>query len=137
MTAVESDPFLRRFYARIPANMVQSFSDGQLDAIKRAFGSRTAGAHTIDLRVSIPFGSRSFYFILLAGKERRSLRRIAWERKLRPLLTIGNAVVIAVFIVMLCLSLATVVYVGKRWAGIDIVPGVDMLPDKQIERLLR
>lgn len=40
----QKDPFLRRFYARIPANMVQSFSDGQLDAIKRAFGFANAGS---------------------------------------------------------------------------------------------
>lgn len=137
MTVIEKDPFLRRFYSRIPATMVQSFSDGQLDAIKRAFGSRTAGAHAVDIRLSIPFGSRSFYFIVLAGKERRSPRRVAWERRLRPLWTLGNAAVMAVFAALLLLSLATVVYAGKRWAHIDVVPGVDMLPDHKIERMLR
>lgn len=137
MAVVEKDPFLRRFYERIPANMVPTFSDGQLDAIKRAFGSRTYGAHSVDIRLSIPFVSRSYYVVLLAGRERRSPRRIAWERRLRPLWTFGNSLIVAVFLIMFCLSLATVLYVGKRWAGIDVVPGVDMLPDEQIERLLR
>lgn len=137
MAVIEKDPFIRRFYDRIPANMVTTFSDGQLDAIKRAFGSRTRGAHSVDIRLSIPFGSRSFYVIFLAGKERRSPRRVAWERRLRPLWTFSNTIVIAAFLIVLCLSLATVLYAGKRWAGIDVVPGVDMLPDAKIERLLR
>ena len=137
MAVVEKDPFLRRFYARIPANMVQTFSDGQLDAIKRAFGSRTRGAHAVDIRLSIPIGSRSYYLILLAGRERRSARRLAWERTRRPLWTAANVIAMLIFAGLVCLSLVTALYAGKRAANIDLVPGIDMLPDKQIERVLK
>ena len=137
MAVIEKDPFLRRFYARIPEPMARSFTDGQLDAIKRAFGSRTHGAHTVDIRLSVPFGSRSFYLIFLAGRERRSARRIVWERALRSLWTTANVVVMTLFALIFCLALATVLYVGKRAANVDVFPGIDMLPDQKIERMLK
>ena len=137
MHVIEKDPFLRRFFARIPSHMASSFSDGQLDAIKRAFGSRTMGAHAVDLRLSIPIGGRSFYVVLLAGRERRSRRRVTWERRLRPLWTVGNVVVMALLASLVGLSLIAVLYPGRRAAHIDVFPGIDMLPDKQIERVLQ
>ncbi len=133
---LDKDPFFRRFFSRIPGDVAASFNDGQLDAIKRAFGSRTIGAHTVDIRLSIPFGPRSFYFIVLAGRERRSHRRVAWERAIRPIWTAANIVVMTIFAALVCLSLATVLYTAKRAAHIDVFPGIDMLPDKKIERAL-
>jgi hypothetical protein len=137
MTALEHDPFFRKFLARVPGDVAATFSDSQLDAVKRAFGARTPGSHTVDLRFSLPLGRRRFYIVLLAGRERRSSRRLIWERAMRPLWTAANAVVMSLFALALCASLFTVLYAGKRAAGIDIVPGVDMLPDAKVERLLR
>ncbi|NJO67610.1 MAG: hypothetical protein HC826_01270 [Rhodospirillales bacterium] len=136
MNVTTQDPFLHRFFSRIPGDVAETFNDGQLDAIKRAFGSRTFGVHTVDIRLSMPFGARSFYFVLLAGRERRSRRRLGWERALRPLWTIANVTVVAAFVVVLCLALSTVLYAGKRAAHIDLVPGIDMLNDARIERAL-
>lgn len=131
------DPFLATFFSRIPTDVAASFSALQLDAVRRAFGARTPGAHAIDLRFSIPFGSRSFYCVLLAGKERRTHDRLAMERLFRPLWNVANAAIIACLLIMLATSLFTAGYVTKRALNIDVFPGIDMLPDRTIERLLR
>ena len=46
--------------------------------------------HTIDLRLSIPFGFGRYYITIVAGPERRSLARRTAERRLHPLATFGN-----------------------------------------------
>ncbi len=55
--------------------MAARFDAGQLAAIKRAFGSRMIGTHAVDIRQSINLFGFAFYFVLLAGPERRSAER--------------------------------------------------------------
>ena len=130
------DPFFEEFFARIPEDTARSFSDTQLDAIKLAFGARTRCGHPVDIRFSIPFHVRRFYFVLLAGKERRPAERLAWERALRPIWSIANTVFFGLFGILLLGALLGAAYLLKMTLGIDIVPGVDMLPDEQIMRFL-
>ena len=124
------DPFFAAFFRRIPEEVAPTFTAAQLDAVKRAFGARYRGAHAIDIRLSLPLRRRSLY--LVAGTERRTFDRRSLERLLRQLSTVANAAVLAVFLVMFA-----VLYVGKRLVGLDVVPGVDVLPDRAIEQLLR
>jgi hypothetical protein len=137
MSGEIEDPFHRMFFARIPKEVASSFSPTQLDAIKRAFGARARGAHAVDIRMSIPLGRRSAYLVLLAGKEKRTFDRAKLERLLRPLWTAANAAVLGCFLVMLAAAMFSVLYVGKRALNIDVFPGLDMLPDRTIERQLR
>lgn len=136
MSGEIEDPFLRMFFQRIPREVAASFTPVQLDAVKRAFGARSPGAHTVDLRVSVPLGWRWFYVVLLAGPERRTFDRRALERLFRPVWTLANAVVLAFFLLMFAGGAFSVLYVTKRALGIDVFPGIDMLPDRTIERLL-
>lgn len=131
------DPFLQQFFSRISPTAAASFSDGQLDAIKQAFGARTPGAHAVDLRLSLPIGRRRFYLVLLAGRERRGRARIAVDRPARPLWTVANAVVLILFALMLAASGAVALYSFKRALGLDLLPGIDGLPDRTIEQWLR
>jgi len=130
------DPFLATFFSRISKPVARSFTPEQLDAIKLAFGARSPGAHTVDLRISVPFGLRWFYVVLLVGPERRVFDRNTVERLFRPVWTAANTVVLGISALLFAAALFTVVYAGKRALGIDIVPGVDMLPDKAIERVI-
>jgi hypothetical protein len=137
MNAIDRDPFFRRFFGRVPPEIAETFNDEQINAIRRAFGSRTSGSHPVDLRFSVPFfRRRSFYFVFLAGRERRSSRRRTWERRLRPLATIGNAVAMIFFGLLLLLAVISLLYVLKRALHIDFVPGTNMVPDARIERML-
>jgi hypothetical protein len=131
------DPFFRLFFDRIPAGVADTFTDDQLDAIKLAFGARTRGSHAVDIRLSIPLVVRRVYVVFLAGDERRPEMRRRLERAIRPVWTTANAMVILAFLVLLTGATFAAVYAGKRALGIDVVPGVDMLPDKTIERMLK
>lgn len=53
-------------------------------------------AHPVNIRLTIPFFSRSFYVAIVAGVERRSRARRAEERRKHPLVTTGNIVVYAI-----------------------------------------
>jgi len=62
---------------RLPAHLQTSFTDEQLSAIRHAFTLIGRTPHRIDYRLSIPLPWRPFYFVLLAGPERRSKSRVA------------------------------------------------------------
>jgi hypothetical protein len=130
------DPFVARFLARVPAEVAETFTEAQLKAVKSAFDRGGAPAHLSDIRISIPLITRRLYFVLLAGRERRSTERLTLERGLRSLWLVGNTVVVAALALMLMVSAATGLYVGKRAFGINVLPGIDMLPDEEIEGLL-
>ena len=138
MNAVDRDPFFRRFFGRVPPDVAETFNADQIEALKRAFGTRSAGSHPVDLRFSLPVSRRrSFYLVFLAGRERRSGRRRIWERRLRPLATIGNALTMIFFGLLLLLAVLALLYTLKRALHIDFVPGVNVFPDTRVERMLR
>jgi len=132
-----TDPFVEQFFSRIPADVAATFTEAQLDAVKRAFGARTRVAHAVDIRFSVPLVFRSVYVVLLAGGERRRLTRRAVERAFRPFWTAVNALVFGAFGLFAVLALAGVLYAVKTVAGIDVVPGIDMLPDATLKSWLR
>ncbi len=131
------DPFLKKFLSRVPEAVADSYTDAQLDAIKLAYGARTRGAHLVDIRLSVPWITRRFYVVLLAGGERRPADRRALERALRPLGTVANVVLMGLLAIGFAVSLFAVLYSVKMALGIDVFPGIDMLPDAEIQRLLR
>jgi hypothetical protein len=62
-----------------------SFTIDQLTELKSAFRRvNWKNNHTIDIRLSIPFVKRGFYFVFLAGPERRSRKRLQAEQPLYP-----------------------------------------------------
>ena len=89
--------------------MACSFTPAQLDAVKLAFGAAPRGAHAIDVRLSLPLGRRWGYFVLLAGLERRTFNWRSFKRLFRPFLTLGQAITLALFLLMIVGSLFVVV----------------------------
>ena len=45
------DPFLERFFSRIPREMAESFSDDQLLAVKQAFADQAGRVHSVPIRL--------------------------------------------------------------------------------------
>lgn len=135
------DPFQKLFFSRIPEDVAESFSPAQLDAVKLAFGARSSGAHAVDVRFTVPVAGRSWYVVLLAGRVRRMHMHLhhrgMLKRLLRRMWRTGHALMATTLVVIGMFALLIVLYVGKRALGIDIFPGFDMLPDRQIERSLR
>ena len=47
-------------------------------------------SHPVNVRFSLPFFGRRFYFTMVAGNEQRSPVRIAEERAKHPVITVSN-----------------------------------------------
>ena len=69
---------LRRLHDRIArsgltfARAKFTFTPAQIDEIKKAFSGRSFTSHTVDVRHSFSLFGKSYYLVVLAGRERRS-----------------------------------------------------------------
>ncbi|MEP4377863.1 MAG: hypothetical protein ABJ215_06385 [Alphaproteobacteria bacterium] len=116
------DPFLEDFFRDMSPALARSFTDEQLRVIKMQFGARERGAHSVDLRFSIPLLRR--YVVLLIGRERRTLRRRRKDRKNYPLATVGNLAVAIVLLVLIAGPVAMGVLGFSLTTGVDPVEAV-------------
>ncbi len=122
--------------SRIPKEIRDSLSDVQSSAIRQALiGMDQSARHSIDIRFTLPLVLRTYYFVLFAGRDRRSktltselarLHRLPrWFR--RGIYLTSSAVIgFALFS-----TLFTVLYLIKSRMGIDIFPNFhlhDVLP---------
>lgn len=86
------DPFLEQMFARMSPGAKFTFTPGQIDEIKKAFAARSMTSHALDYRYSISFLGKSYYFVFLAGRERRTVPRCSWAvTKLSRMIAIGAA----------------------------------------------
>ncbi len=70
------EEFTLRLRERIPMNVCFTFTSEQLDALRRAFGDRLDGDHTVDMRGRLHLPWSRYYLVLQAGRDRRTnLRR--------------------------------------------------------------
>lgn len=115
------DPFLEQFYTRIPAEIAGTFTDAQLDAIKRAYGARTRGAHGIEVRKSFPFLWMRLYVVLLMGREKRGFGRLSREGGL--LGRFGDVSILALTWAIFALPWLAALYAVKSAIGLDLSRG--------------
>jgi hypothetical protein len=101
----------------MPQKVQDSFSEEQLAYLKLALGARTWGNHAIDLRSTVNLFRYRYYYVFVAGRNRRELS--VRERRLGLLI---QAVVVASFFVFSALLGIFVLYIMKSAAGIDILP---------------
>jgi hypothetical protein len=108
------DPFIDHYFSRLEPEVAASFTQPQRDAIKVMFGARGIARHTLELRRSIPFGKRRFYFVFLLGPERRSFARLYSQgmisRPFNALLYIGLGA-------LLMLPVLLLLYVQGPWGS--------------------
>jgi hypothetical protein len=121
--SIKSDPAIKNLLARMPQHIANSFNDEQLTHLMTAVGSRSWGEHAIDKRgtFNIPFYKWRFYYVLLIGRNSRSL-----SRKEKQLSVLSTALFSTVFILFsACLGLL-VLYLIKSALGIDLFPGFSL-----------
>ncbi|AXA67068.1 3-phosphoshikimate 1-carboxyvinyltransferase [Pseudomonas oryzihabitans] len=111
------DPFIAGLKERLPEALRESFTDEQLEALKLAFGTRSWGKHSVDLRGTVKFWHRRYYFVFLAGRNYRQLSRLEQELSL-----LGKATVLAVILLACGLLGLLLLYLLKSALGIDIFP---------------
>ncbi len=100
--------FERMFLARIPRAVAQSFSDEQLTAIKTVFGAERWDHHRLDLRGMLWLPFRRWYFVFLAGPERRlrSRPKTLYERSpMRRVLGLATSTIVVIWLTLLVVYL--------------------------------
>lgn len=110
--------FRRRLLANMPEDVASSFTELQLTMIEHAREGGKWHNHPVDIRLSIPVPWRRFYLVLLAGPEQRSSERRKIERARRPLRTIADMVVFALFLLLLApATVGSIHLISMAWTG--------------------
>ena len=108
----------RRFLERMPEEVASSFTELQLETIEHALEGDKWRDHPVDVRLSIPVLRRRFYFVLLAGPERRSAERRKYERARRPVRVIADIILLALFFVLLVpAAVGSIHLISLAWTG--------------------
>lgn len=117
-STIEQDPAIINLLERMPVSVQKSFTEVQLTHLRNAVASRQWGNHKIDLRGTFPLFNFRYYYVILAGKNQRSLSRAELGRS-----RLINALLLSVFLTLsmglglLCL------YLLKSALGIDLFSG--------------
>lgn len=123
------DPVFKQLFAKIPCEITDTFTQEQIEAIKKTFGSRSWNRHPLDLRFSVPFLGLRFYLVLLAGSEQRSKQRLQSERSLHPLWTPENMIFLTgFFLILLTSSFTTLSFVFSLLTSVPTSPYPTSIP---------
>ncbi len=115
MSSIRNDHAVRSLLNRIPKNIQDTFTEEQLAHLKVAIGARQWGKHTVDCRGVIKFFKYRYYFVVLAGRNRREL-----SEKEKKIAAVSQAITVSLLSFIVISILLLVVYLVKSALGIDI-----------------
>lgn len=115
MAKITCDPAIRSLLNRMPDKVQESFSEEQLVHLKVAIGARQWGKHALDCRGVIKFFKYRYYFVVLAGRNRRELS----DRE-KKIAAASQAVTVSIFSFFVISTLLLAAYLVKSALGIDI-----------------
>ncbi len=115
---IKHEPVILRFLEKMPERVADSFNEEQLSHIKNAIGAREWGAHKVDLRGTIKFFRWRYYYVILAGRNRRTLS----DKELR-IAALLNAMLFTGFVCVSVLFGLIVLYLMKSALGINLIEG--------------
>jgi hypothetical protein len=117
LSNIKQDPSIRNLLNRMPEEVQQSFTEEQLSHLKIAIGARQWGVHAVDCRGVVRLFKYRYYFVLLAGRNRRQLS--ATEKKASAIAQ-ATLVTFGFFIVLLF------IYLLKSALGINLFEGFSL-----------
>lgn len=115
---ITTDPVITRLLERMPNDVAGSFTEKQLSYLRNAIGAREWGKHKVDLRGTVKFFKWRYYYVVLAGRNRRSLSHK--ELRIAALL---NATLLTGFITFSILLGFLALYLIKSALGINLIEG--------------
>lgn len=113
--SLKTDPAIRSFLNRMPEEIQETFTDEQLMHLKVAIGARQWGRHSLDYRGVFKAFKYRYYFVFLAGRNRRELTHSQIKRSL-----IGQSLFVSAIVCLFILLGLFIIYIIKSAAGIDI-----------------
>lgn len=115
---ITTDPVISRLLERMPGDVADSFSEKQLSYLRNAIGAREWGRHKVDLRGTVKFFKWRYYYVVLAGRNRRTLS----DKELK-VAALMNAALITGFVTFSILVGLIVLYLVKSALGINLIEG--------------
>ncbi|MDH3349609.1 MAG: hypothetical protein OEM02_16100 [Desulfobulbaceae bacterium] len=115
---IRQDPFVKGLVARLPEQYRDSFDNEQLVALKIAMGARQWGNHLLDVRGTLGFWRWRYYYVVIGGRERRTL-----SRRQQNMARMTKLYVLALFLMFSALLGVLMIYLVKSAIGIDLIPG--------------
>lgn len=118
MSNLQQDPAIRNLLERMPKNIQTTFTDEQLAHLKIAIGARQWGNHAVDCRGVVKLFKYRYYYVFLAGRNRREL-----SLKEQKFAKLAQAVIISSAVSFVTLLILLVLYLIKSALGIDMFEG--------------
>ncbi|MBH0076887.1 3-phosphoshikimate 1-carboxyvinyltransferase [Pseudoalteromonas sp. SWYJ118] len=115
MSKLKADPTIRSLLNRMPSDVQDSFTEDQLAHLKVAIGARQWGKHAVDCRGVFKFFKYRYYFVILAGRNRREL-----SKKEQKIAAISQAITVSIFSLFVITIFLLIIYLVKSALGIDI-----------------
>lgn len=115
---IHQDPVITRLLEKMPNKVASSFNEEQLSHLRNAIGAREWGKHKLDVRGTVKFFKWRYYYVILAGRNRRSLS----EKEVR-VARVLTASIIAIFITFAVLLGLIIIYLVKSALGINLIDG--------------
>ncbi|MFT5923661.1 MAG: hypothetical protein ACI9LE_000646 [Paraglaciecola sp.] len=121
--SIRKDPDIMSLLSRLPQETATLLTDTQLSHLKVAIGSGQYRKHKVDIRgtIPLPFFRYRIYFVLLMGRNIRSLSR---QEK-----SIAVTAIMLLTIIFLVFSSALglmIIYVLKSALGINLLEGYSL-----------
>jgi hypothetical protein len=111
---IRQDPAVQKLLERMPPEVQLSFTETQLSYLRVALGARQWGKHKLDLRGTLGVGNWRYYYVLVAGRNKRS------ELRSHKTSLLVKAVVISVLLVLCTAFGLLLLYLLKSALGIDL-----------------
>jgi hypothetical protein len=122
-------PFTRSVLEKIDPDVRASLTGHQFRCIRDAIDeSRPVSRHSIDLRGVLPLLFARYYFVFLAGRDRRGKTRTEEQRLRKRLVSAVGALLLAVAAAAPVLIILVLLgYAIKAFLGIDLRPDSHLL----------
>jgi hypothetical protein len=121
--SIRKDPDIMSLLSRLPLDTASVLTDIQLSHLKVAIGSGQYRKHKVDIRgtIPLPFFPSRIYFVLLMGRNVRSLSRQEKSIAITSLLLLT-----VIFLVFSSALGLVIIYVLKSALGINLLEGYSL-----------
>lgn len=123
------DTFAKQVLSTLEPEVFASLSPKQYAAFRHTLErARPIRRHAVNIRGILPLGVACYYFVLLAGRDRRDGTRHEEQELWRTMSSILGTVVLASVLLLLILSAILLMGYGiKSFLGIDLDPNMHLI----------
>jgi hypothetical protein len=121
--SIRKDPDIMSLLSRLPLETASVLTDIQLSHLKVAIGSGQYRKHKVDIRgtIPLPFFPSRIYFVLLMGRNVRSL-----SRQEKSIAITSMLLLTVIFLVFSSALGLVIIYVLKSALGINLLEGYSL-----------